>query len=254
MLMLALAMLIAAAPLDRDRAALLHVLESTAGGDGCSASERRVAAQTAGIARLGTIGGDAVLLASPHASCLCGTVNCPWFALRLGSGEPRVLLETSAFSVEAIDADRPLPRLRERAHDSALVVDETIDAYADGRYASVASTRVRADNGERKPLSIPIRFAPGASAALLRGSVALGWGDTYTFSAQRGQRVAIAHVRSSVPIEITLFDRRGRANVVELTAGVPAVLTSDGTFALNVDNGSDAERPSVPYAFTLSIR
>lgn len=242
------AVLLAAAPLDAAHATLLHALAGETLTDGCSAAEQRAATASAAFTWLGRIDGSDVVLASVHGSCMCGQVNCPWFVLRLG-GTPAVLLSTIAFAVDPVRGAETLPRLRERSHDSALVTDETVDAFRGGRYVTLETARVRGDNGAHKPNAVPVRFVPGSSARL-RGNVATGWYDEYAVVARRGQRLAIAGVQSPAHVEVTLFGP-AESQPVDLRPGVPVTLKQSGTFLIHVDNDSEN---GAPYALTLSIR
>jgi len=218
-------------------------------GDGCTAAEVRSAIARADVRQLGTVGGDPVVLVSLTASCMCGNVNCPWLVVRAGRSAT-VLLTTYAFDVGVERSNEPLPRLRGHAHDSALVTDEELDAYRGGRYVAVAVYRVRGDTGARKPDAVPVRFAAGTSAARLHGSVTTGWYDSYTFGAERGQRLIVSNVTSRGTVSLTLFGPAD-GNAVEVHAGVPVTLERSGTFRLSVDG---ADERATPYALTLSIR
>jgi hypothetical protein len=158
-------------------------------------------------------------------------------------------LSTYAFGVNLVPAGEPLPRLRDRAHDSALVTDETQHANRDGPYAPSAGERDRAHTGERKPDTVPVHFAAGASSARLHGTVATGWYDAYTFAAARGQRVVVSDV-SGAPVTLTLSGPGGE-HPTTVRPGAAIALPSDGTFRLTVD-GSD-ERATA-YALTLAIK
>jgi hypothetical protein len=252
MLAFMLAVLLAAAP-DPTRAALQRVAERSDLARGCSAGEIRSAVVRASIRRLGAVAGREAILAQLEAPCLCGNVNCSWFVVRLDPDRPHLLLQTSAFSVQPIGPANPLPRLRERAHDNALISTEVIYAYRDGRYVPTDSWRVRGDTGARKPSSVPVHFAPGTSSARLRGSVSMGWYDAYRFSAHRGQRLTIDAVRSRVPVRATLFPPHDAASL-ELRPGIPVTLPASGTFELHIENDSSLGLPAVPYALKLSIR
>jgi hypothetical protein len=247
------ATLLSAAAPDPARTALQHIVAASHVADGCDAAQARRAVAEADLSRLGVLDGRPVVLASLAAGCMCGTVNCPWFAFTAGPGEPRVLLSTSAFSVQPFGAPAPLPQLRERAHDSALITDESVDALRNGRYAIVETARVRGDTGERKVDGVPIRFAAGASSARLRGRVSLGWYDDYIFDAGRGQRLLINDVASRAHLDVRLFTP-GSSQSIEVTPGVALPLPAGGTFTLHVENGSASDRPPVGYALTLTIR
>lgn len=244
---------LAAAPataLDRPHAALLSVLSRSDDSGGCTPAQLRAAAAGAGLSPLGRVEGDAVVLATVESPCLCGAQNCPYYALRVGAGAPRVLLSTFGIDVKTRPA-APLPGLVLRAHDSALVSIESVYAYRNGRYDTVAKERVRGSDGARKPgAPVPVRFAAGASAAPLRGRVSLGWEDAYAFAASKGQRVLIDGVRSRERLRLTLYDPRD-GSAASLRAGVPFALPASGTYRLAVE--TDAEEDA-PYALTLAIR
>jgi hypothetical protein len=242
--------IVLAASLGGPRAALLSVIDSDPNYAVCSRKERQAAAAGAELRVLGRIDGSEVVLAGVHAGCVCGSVNCPWLVLRLDPGRSRVLLSTYAFAMSPFDAEKPLPKLRAHAHDSALVADEAIEAFKDGRYLTIETARVRGDTGARKPNGIRVHFAYGASAAQLKGSASLGWYDEYVFGATKGQRLTIDGVKSEKKLSLTLFGPN-YAQAVDLKPGVLVSLGQSGSFRLHVENGSDTD---LPYLLTLSIR
>jgi hypothetical protein len=241
-----LAAAVAAGSLDPARIAVAHALADDF-SPGCAAKELGTAVRDASIYPLGTVAGRKVVLASVQSNCICGNVNCPFYVLRLDAGDaPAVLLNTSAYGLTAVGHAAPLPDLREIAHDSALVSDETIDAFRDGKYVAIASARIRSDNGARKANAVPIRFAPGTSSAPLSGSVSEGWYDEYALVAARGQRVTIAGPPGLI-YELTNQTSRS----IALRPGVAATLPAGGTWLLEVDGGGDAAQA---YRATVTIR
>ncbi|MBC5811324.1 MAG: hypothetical protein GIW95_10825 [Candidatus Eremiobacteraeota bacterium] len=238
------------ADLDRAHAAVGAATASDRTLDGCKERERAAAVAGATISKLGTIGPDEVVIAAVHASCACGNVNCPYLVLRLQASRPAILLSTVAYQVVPFGSARPLPKLREHAHDSALVTVEAIDEYRDGRYVAVETARLRGDTGERKLNDVPIRFLAGASSAKLSGRASLGWYDDYAFVGAKGQRLTISGIASQKPLTLTLFGPKD-AQVMPLAPNVPLALPARGTFHLHVENGSDT---ALPYTLTLSIR
>jgi hypothetical protein len=241
---------LAATPPDAARVALRNALASDASG--CTASELTAIVDGAEFTPLGKIGTSPVVIASPHGSCICGNVNCPYLALRLDpDGKSAVLLSTYAYQVTPVGKAKPLPNLRELAHDSALVSIETTDAFSAGYYAMVDTARVRGDNGARKPSQVPVRFAPGASSAVLSGHVSAGWFDDYLIAAASGQRVTIAAVHGPADLTFALVPRSGNGDVIRLKADIPAVLPASGDYLLHIDTGSAGD---VAYRATLSIR
>ncbi len=235
---------LAAAPLDTRHAAVLDAISSEGG---CTPAELRTAAAGASIRPLGRVDGRDVVLAQVFASCICGAQNCPYYALALGSGKPRVLLSTFGIGVST-QPDTPLPRLVVRAHDSALVSVVETYAYRGGRYAGIDSARLREDTGVRKS-AVAVRFPPGASAAQLHGSASVGWYDAYTFDAGKGQRLSIDGVRSRANVTLSLYGPDGKP--YDVRAGVPLTLPATGTYQLHVENGAEQD---APYVLTLAIR
>jgi hypothetical protein len=188
------------------------------------------------------------VLASVESACICGNVNCPFYVLRLDpGGAPAVLLNTSAYGVTPVGPAAPLPNLREIAHDSALVSDETIDAFRAGKYVAIASARIRSDNGARKANAIPIRFVPGTSSAPLSGSVSEGWYDEYALVAESGQHITIAGP-SGLTYELT---NQTTSHAIDLRPGVAAMLPAGGTWLLHVDSEDDSARA---YRATVTVR
>ena len=238
----------ATAPLDAPHAAVLSVI-SQAETTGCDQPQLREAAASARIRRLGRVAGDEVILADVQQPCICGAHNCPYYVIRLTPGKPRELITAFGFEARLTRDASPLPAIVVRGHDSALIVDETVYAFRNGTYAQSAAYRVRGDDGSRKPDSVAVRFAAGASSAPLHGNAALGWFDAYTFDAAKGQRLTVSGVRSSAKLTATLFAPQDR--IVQLRAGVTQTLPATGTYRRHVETDSET---AVPYALTLSIR
>lgn len=239
----------AAARLDAAHAAVLGVLTSSADAGSCEPAALRKMAANAGIRKLGRVDGDDVILAEVENPCICGAQNCPSIAIRITHDKPRELLTVYAIGVRTAGRAQPLPDLVVDAHDSAMVMDETTYAYRNGAYAIIDSARVRASDRARKPNSLAVRFAPGASSANLSGKVAVGWYDAYVFAASKGQQLLITGVRSRAKLRLTLF---GAADSMftEVRAGVPFTLPASHTYRLHIENDSEED---VPYALTLAI-
>ena len=244
---LLLAAAVAAGSLDPARVALKRAIGDELSA-GCTASELHGILRDADISALGTVGGRKVVLASPHGGCICGNVNCPFFVLRLDpGGASAVLLGTSGYGVEPVGRAQPLPNLREIAHDSALISDETLDTFRGGKYVAISTARVRSANGARKANRIPIRFAPGTSAATLTGTVSQGWYDEYALGAAPGQRITIGG-----PANLTYsLTSQAEARSIDLKPGVAAVLPAGGRYLLHIDGGSENEQT---YRATVTIR
>jgi hypothetical protein len=138
--------------------------------------------------------------------------------------------------------------LHETAHDSALVSIATTDAYRNGKYVSIDTQRVRGDTGESKPDSVPVRFAPGASSAVLRGRVSEGWYDQYTFAAAAGQRVTVSGPAAlTYPLSAEASDKP----IADLLSGQPVTLPKGARYRLLVNSDDQTERS---YQATITIR
>jgi hypothetical protein len=239
---------LAAATLDAPHAAVLRVISHTNDSASCSPAELMKAAADASIRALGRIGNDDVVLAEVAAPCMCGAQDCPYYAIRLSRGNPRVLMSTYAIAVRTTTA-LPLPRLIAGAHDNVAVIGETTYAYRGDRYVTVDSSRVRVTDSARKPDAVPVQFAAGASSTALHGSVSTGWYDMYSFGASKGQSVLVDGVRSRAKTTFSLVGPN--EHVTALRAGVPFTLPASGTYQLMIDSDSEND---VPYALTLAIR
>jgi hypothetical protein len=212
----------------------------------CSAAELRGIAQKADVKTLGAIGSSRVILASVSGTCICGNVNCPYVALRLDGARSDVLLDTYAYAVDPFGEDRPLPKLREVAHDSALVSVTTTDAYRNGKYVAIDTQRVRGDTGESKPDSVPLRFAAGTSSAFVRGRISEGWYDEYTFAAAPGQRITVGG-----PAGLTYTLSAESANKsIDLRPNVAVALPKGGRYHLLIDGADQTEQT---YRATITI-
>jgi|GEM_PF-1032003 hypothetical protein len=224
--------------------ALTHALNND--GTGCSPGELNAIVQKADITTLGTIGNSQVILAGVSGSCICGNVNCPYVVLRLDGARSSVLLDTYGYAVAPFGKERPLPNLREVAHDSALVSVTTIDAYRNGKYVAIDTQRVRGDTGESKPDTIPIQFAPGTTSATLHGRVSEGWYDQYTFAAAAGQRITVTGPAAlSYSLSAESSDKS-----IELRPGLAVTLPKSGRYRLLVDGGGDTAQA---YRATITI-
>jgi hypothetical protein len=247
---LAWAALVAAAPLDAPHAAVLTVLSQSGDAAACDAAQQRKAAAGASIRTLGRVEGDAVVLALVADPCICGAQNCPYLAIRLTPGKPRVLMSTFGIGEREIDRAKPLPALVVAMHDSAMVADETTFAYRNGSYVATDSVRVRQTDHARKPNGIPVRFAAGASSSQLRGSASLGWYDVYVFDAAKGQLVVVDDVHSRAKITLAMYGPRD-AVISGVRAGAPITLPATGTYRLQIEASSEDD---AAYTARLSIR
>ncbi|HEY0394679.1 MAG TPA: hypothetical protein VGD01_09310 [Candidatus Elarobacter sp.] len=240
---------LAAAPLDASHAAVLDALMRF-DTSGCDEAQTRSAARSATIRRLGRTHGDELILADIQQPCFCGAHNCPYVGIRLTRGRARELFTAYGFAARLVADPSGMPSVVVTGHDSALVMDETTYGYRGGTYAQTAAFRVRGDDGSRKPDHADVRFAPGASAATLHGTVAAGWYDVYRFGASRGQRLTVSGIRSAQPLTFFAYGT-DLSQIIRVRAGVPVALPVSGAYSLHVDTEAGE---SVPYTLTLTIR
>ena len=228
--------------LDAVHAALLAALMRD--GTGCPPADLNRAVASATMQRLGAVAGEPVVLASVQAPCVCGNVNCPYYVLRGRS----VLLSSFGYNVVRGEG-APLPELTIVAHNSALVHDETTYRFHGDRYVEAGSVMVRGSDGARKPVTTAVRFAPGASSAVVHGTVALGWDDGFVFAARSGQQLLVTP-EGAPAVGLALAGPDGRSLGV-VQPGKEFRLASTGRYTLSVQ--TDSER-DVHYALHLGIR
>ena len=187
------------------------------------------------------------------APCVCGAQNCPFYVYRVdGSGAKNVLTGFMVDINTVRQASGP-PDIVAMAHDSALVQAGMRYAYRNGKYVVADSWRLNTQTNERKPVSAEVKFPPGMSSTRLAGTVSLGWGDVYTFSAAPGQRLVISSADPAAGIDILLLpDEKPPIHVDPKGNGV--VLPPAKTYLLTVDPAAAGNGDTVRYSFMLSIR
>lgn len=194
---------------------------------------------------------ELVLVKAYNSTCICGAHNCPYWVYRVRGNEDERLLASWAYSVKIVPAaGGGVPDLVDASHDSAAISDQARYAYRNGTYVQAESWRLRGDS-ERKPFSIPVRFAPGASSARLEGKVGVQWGDVYTLDASKGQSLEISGVQG----RSTVIHLSGGGVDRTLTPGSRLTLPVTGTYKVDVEPAEDrtGDDGDVPYVFTLSI-
>ena len=182
--------------------------------------------------------------------CVCGAANCPVWIYRVRGPEDERLLSSYAIGVKKVaTAGDGVPDVVVTSHNSAAISDQIRYAYRDGKFVETGSWIVR--GAERKPTSIPLQFAPGASRARVHGKIAFDWNDAYTLDAAKGQSLEI----SAVAAGPSIVRLRGAGVDRTLAADRPFVLPASGRYTLDVEVGNDApvDRDTA-YAFTVSIR
>ena len=107
-------------------------------------------------------------------------------------GSYRLVLDAFAMDPEIVnlpsDGTITLP-----AHETIDTIIEQTFVWNGTRYVVDPFRSHEYDVGleQRRPYQTLLRFAPGTSSAILRGTTALNFGDTYAFRAHGGQRISI---------------------------------------------------------------
>jgi len=182
-------------------------------------------------------------------TCVCGAHNCPFWIYRVRGAEDERLAGSWAYDVKVVPAAAGVPDVVGTSHDSAAVSDVVRLAYRNGTYVEAESWKLRGN--DRKPMSVPVHFAPGTSSARLHGTIGLGWTDDYTFGASKGQSLQISRLTGN---RSTIIRLAGNGVNRMLTPGRPIVLPAAGTYTIDVGLGDATGDRDEAYAFTLSIR
>jgi hypothetical protein len=196
--------------------------------------------------------GPELVLVEIYNTCVCGAHNCPYWVYRVRGAEDERLLAAWAYGVRVVPTAGGVPDLVDTSHDSAAISFQTRYTYRGGTYVEAESWRLRGEN-ERKPFSVPVHFAQGASSARLQGKVGADWGDSYTLNAAKGQTLEISAGEGR---RLTVVRLKGGGIDRTLTPGLPVTLPATGTYTVDVEPTSDldGDDSDVAYAFTLSIR
>lgn len=194
-------------------------------------------------------GPELVLVEMYDDTCICGAHNCPFWIYRVRGPEDERLATSWAYSVKVVPAAGGVPDVVGTSHDSAAVSDVVRFAYRNGTYVEAESWKLRGD--DRKPMSVPVHFAPGASSARLQGTIGLGWTDDYTVEAAKGQSFEVSAVAGK---RATVFRLTGNGVDQKLTPGHPFILPASGTYTIDVDLADYGDDSDAGYSFTLSIR
>lgn len=142
------------------------------------------------------------------------------------------------------------------AHETIDTIFEPVYVWNGTTYAFAPSRSHVYDVplGTDRPYQLPVRFAPGETATVLRGSSADNFGQTYAFSARAGQRISI-EILDPQQRPPAVFLSLGDRNIAEVggrtwSGGLP----SSGTYTLDVF-GPEGAREDVlrSYAIRLEI-
>lgn len=205
---------------------------------------------------------DVTLHSGEHMVVMIGNTGC----MARGQSARVLVYRQTAKDYRLVYDGVSLPEEADAGTDGTLSLPthETFDTIFEPMYVwngtAYAFSPLRSDVYDlplqmRRPYRLPIRFSPGTSSTILRGSAAENFGQGYSFAARKGQRVAIQILdpKKRFPaVSLWLGDRD-----VALIDGNrwSGVLASDGTYTLDVF-GPDGARDDVlvPYAIRLEIR
>jgi hypothetical protein len=243
---------------------LATALERAAGVAACakesSESAQSFVRRSFDVRKLTLYDGTRVAIAVSHSPCLAhNSVNRVLAYADTGPGWRNVLDDYGFDYNVAASGDGTVTL---DSHETVDVVDEATYVWNGARYLLSRERSHRYDVAldSRRPYVARVRFARGASSAVLSGRVARGFGDDYEFDASAGQRVTIRILKgSSKLLRFNLYqDRPSAVSPTELTlsASPPwnAALPESGTWKLDV-YGAPAmdDRTASPYALVLTI-
>ncbi|HEV3092492.1 MAG TPA: hypothetical protein VGX91_13705 [Candidatus Cybelea sp.] len=180
-------------------------------------------------------------------ACSCFAQNCPYWVYRVNENSATKIFESVAVGVKVVPHDGAVANIDEVAHESATIKNESLYVYHNGTFERTGAWILRGD--ERKPVSVPIRFAPGSSSKRLSGSIGIDWADEYTLDAHAGQTLEITAAQAQ---RMTLVRLAGAKLDVTLRAGRAVTLPVSGRYTITVVPLEGGNGDST-YAFTISI-
>jgi hypothetical protein len=113
------------------------------------------------------------------------------------------------------------------------------------------------ERDNERPYELPIRFAPGASSSILRGTAYENCGQNYSFVARAGQRVTIERLTPQPRnLRIPIFLDFGAHAIANMSGQAwSGTLTRSGKYVLSVfGSGQRGEIDVQPFAIRLTIR
>lgn len=141
-------------------------------------------------------------------------------------------------------------------HETIDTIFEPVYVWNGTAYAFAASRSHVYDVplGTDRPYRLPVRFSPGETATVLRGSSADNFGQTYAFSARAGQRISI-EILDPQKRPPAVFLWLGDRNIAELDGRTwSGALPSSGTYTLDVLGPEGAAEDVLrPYAIRLEV-
>lgn len=194
------------------------------------------------------------LLTSVNA-CECGQVNCSMWVYRTHDNGYELLLEGDGYTlVPSATSHAGYRDISTTSRGNAVIVDHVSYAFTGKRYEQVGSSIENLETHEKKATERRIQFAKGASSATVSGSASLGFPDSWTFIANRGQILALTLTKTNgVATSFTLIgpDTGGGRVIADSQSTFNNPLPRDGKYIILVDSRGDGR---ATYKLSISIR
>jgi len=197
--------------------------------------------------------GERMIVAIARTGCMVSRNSAVRVYREVGGGFRLVFSDNAMPETVEASADGTISS---SAHDTIDTIVEPVYAWNGTSYVFAPQQSHVYDISveQRRPYQVPVRFAPGTSSIVLRGTYAENFGETYVFQAKAGQTLTIE-----------LLNQRGHPPGVALNFGDQdvtdvngnrwsGVLHSSGTYTLDVF-GFDIpdHRTLLPYSIRLVI-
>jgi hypothetical protein len=206
--------------------------------------------------------GTHVILAESLSACLARNAVTRVLVYAQTPGGYRLVLDDYSLP-EQIDAS-PDGTVAVAGHETVEIIDRTMWVWNGKTYvvSPERSQRYDVSIGQGRPDVVRVRFAPGASSTVLRGSIAGGFGDTYEFDARAGQRVTVHVVTGwSKNFQFDVYQViRGGDDTRDLTtlnstSTWSAILPTSGTWNVNVSGAESMDHQMTStYTLVLTVR
>ena len=215
--------------------------------------------------------GTRVSVAVSKSNCLAHNSVNRVLAFAQTSGAYRLVLDDYGFSynVDAL-ADGTVTL---SSHETVDIIDEATYVWNGKKYVlspersyrydvAIGQGRAVGRSEQERPYVVRVRFAPGTSSAVLKGSIAAGFGDSYEFDARAGQHVTV-QVLKGWSKNFSLDVSRGSPGNSATTDLTPllntartwsGVIPATGTWKLDVSGASAMDNSTTsPYTLVLTI-
>jgi hypothetical protein len=234
---------------------LYQALAKTDGVDRCAQAKHEGAPAAArdvfAVSVVHLNSGVTVYRAQGADPCLGSSPNGPLLAyVASGPSGYRQVLSTGVISGK-FGADGSLVTV---ATDSAIADDRTTYRFDGSKYAVVREESVNKATGEAKQIDVPVRFAPGTSAATESGNVTNGFDDSYVLDANAGQMMSVV-VHPKAGTLVSLYIYHGSGSDLQVIFGGTSLswrgkLPKSGRYEISV---SDSGAAPAPYTMTIAI-